>query len=97
MERCILYTQVPESGNYTWTVTAVNETGEAASDGMDFSVSIGIYAPAAYRPNTTLSNQRAITFEWEDVGYAPNASRIQVEDNGTNQICLDQTFSKNDM
>ena len=93
MGRCILYAELPSDGNYTWTVSAVNAGGSAESEAMTFSVPSILMAPAAYRPNAALSNQKPITFEWEDVGRNALAYRIQVVDVTTDQIRFDNVYS----
>ena len=92
MGECILYAELPANGSYTWTVTAANENETAASEESTFTVRSGIPAPDAYRPNTSLNNQKQLVFEWEDTGN-PAAFRIQVADVTTDQICLDKTYS----
>ena len=65
--RCIIYEELPINDNYKWTVTAVNESGSAASEELSFSVLANIPAPTAYLPNTVLGNQKPLTFQWDDV------------------------------
>lgn len=97
MNRCIVYTELPSDGNYTWTVSAVNEAGTAASDEMTFSVPSRIPTADAYRPNAAWDNQRPLIFEWEDVGYSVSDYRIQVVDAAADQICMDVRFSSEAM
>lgn len=97
MGRCILFAELPSDGNYTWTVTAGNEGGTAESEEISFTIPSMIPAPDAYRPNTTLSNQRPLTFEWEDVGYNTTTFRIQVMDVNTDQICIDTRYNSDAM
>lgn len=97
MNRCIVYAELPSDGNYTWTVSAVNETGTAASDEMTFSVPSRIPTADAYRPNTVLDNQHPLTFEWEDVGYGVSDYRIQVVDAASDQICMDVLYNAAEM
>ena len=93
MGRCILYAELPSDGNYTWTVSAVNTGGSTDSEAMTFSVPSILTAPAAYRPNAALSNQKPIIFEFEDVGRSAQAYRIQVVDVTTDQIRFDNQYS----
>lgn len=93
MGRCIVYTELPGNGDYTWTVTAVNEGGSTASDEMSFSVRTGIPSPDAYRPDAAVGNQRPLIFEWEDVGSEVTDYRIQIADTSTDQICFDKWYS----
>ena len=97
MGRCILFAELPSDGNYTWTVTAGNEGGTAESEEISFTSPSIIPAPDAYRPNTTLNNQRPLTFEWEDVGYNTTTFRIQVMDVNTDQICIDTRYNSDAM
>lgn len=91
---CIAYEEVPGAGTYTWTVTASNGAGSAASEEKTFTVRAGIPEPDAYRPNTALSSQKALTFEWQDVGAGPEEYRIQVLDRDSESICVDRTIPK---
>lgn len=93
MGRCIVFEELPSGGNYTWTVTAVNEGGSSVSEEMAFSVQTGVRTPDPYRPNTVLSNQKAVTFEWEDTGRNVSAYRVQVVNRNTGLICFDKWFS----
>ena len=97
MDRCIVYAQLPSDGNYTWTVTAVNESGTAESEAMTFSVPSRIPTPKAYRPNAVLDNMHPLIFEWEDVGYNVSVYRIQVTDAATDKICMDVLNSITEM
>lgn len=92
MNRCILYAELPYGGNYTWTVTAINEGGTAISEEMNFSVLATLPVSDAYRPNSTLSNQKPLVFEFADTGSSVSAYRIQVTDAETDQICLDVLY-----
>ena len=92
MGECIIYTELPSDGNYTWTVTAVNESGSASSEETEFSLQAVIPVPDVYRPNTTVGNQRPLTFEWEDVRYNVSSYRIQAADMETDEICLDKWY-----
>lgn len=92
--RCVAYEEVPGAGNYTWSVTASNEAGSAASEEKTFTVRTGIPEPDAYRPNTALNSLKALTFEWQDVGAGPSEYRIQVMDRESEAICIDRTIPK---
>ena len=89
---CITYEQMPGDGSYTWTVSAVNEAGTAASEEAAFTVRTGIPSPEAYRPATTFNSQKAVVFEWEDAGSSATEYRIQTAVRETGQICLDRTI-----
>lgn len=93
LDRCIVYTELPSDGSYTWKVTAVNEGGSAESEEMTFTIPSIMPAPQAYRPDAALSNQKALIFEWEDVGYNASAYRIQVADVTTDRVCMDAWYS----
>ena len=97
MGRCIIFAELPSDGNYTWTVTAGNDGGTAESEETSFTIPSMIPAPDAYRPNTTLSNQRPLTFEWEDVGYNTTSFRVQVADVNTDKICIDTRYNSDAM
>ena len=92
MNRCILYAELPYGGNYTWTVTAINEGGTAVSEEMNFTVSGTLPISEAYRPNSTLSNQKQLVFEFADIGSSVSVYRIQVTDAETDRICLDVLY-----
>lgn len=89
---CITYEQMPGDGSYTWTVSAVNEAGSAASEEASFTVRTGVPSPEAYRPATTINSQRGITFEWEDAGRSISEYRIQTAARDTGRICVDRTI-----
>ena len=90
--RCIIYEELPINDNYKWTVTAVNESGSAASEELSFSVLANIPAPTAYLPNTVLGNQKPLTFQWDDVRANAEEFRIQVMDSDSGRICLDRWY-----
>ena len=92
MNRCIVYTELPSDGNYTWTVTAFNENGEAKTDEVKFTVKTPVPSPDAYRPNTALDGQRPLTFEWEDLGSDVTDYRIQIVDSTTDMIYFDKLY-----
>lgn len=90
--RCIAFDEVPGDGTYTWTVTAVNAGGSAASEEAEFFVRASLPAPDAYRPNTPLNSQKQLVFEWEDIRNNASDYRIQVMDRTTDRILMDQWY-----
>ncbi len=90
--RCVVYMELPAEGNYTWTVTAFNDGGSAASEAMSFTVRPMLKSAKAYRPDTRIEIGRTLTFEWEDTGEKASEFRIQAADSETDRICLDQRF-----
>lgn len=90
--RCIVFEELPSDGNYTWTVSAVNEGGSAASEEVTFSVQASMPAPEAYLPAAVLGNQKPVTFQWQDAGHNASAYRIQIMDQDTGLICLDKWY-----
>ena len=56
--RCILFEELPSDGNYTWTVSAINEGGSAASEETSFAVLPNISSPDAYLPGAVLGNHK---------------------------------------
>lgn len=90
--RCIVFEELPSDGNYTWTVSAVNEGGSAVSEEFTFSVQTSIPASEAYQPAAVLGNQKPITFQWQDAGHNASAYRIQIMDQDTGLICLDKWY-----
>ena len=91
--RCIVYAELPADGNYTWTVTAFNEGGEAKSDEVSFNVKIDVPSADPYRPGSALDSSRPLVFEWEDAGSAVSAYRIQAVNSATDEVCFDKTYS----
>ena len=91
--RCILFEELPSDGNYTWTVTAVNEAGTTPSEEVSFAVNAFIPASEAYLPGSVLPNSKALSFQWADTGYNATDYHIQIMDQETGQICLDKWYS----
>lgn len=90
--RCIIYEELPINDNYTWTVSAVNESGSAVSEELSFSVLANIPAPTAYLPNTTLGSQKPLTFQWDDVRANAREFRVQVMDSDSGRVCFDRWY-----
>ena len=90
MNRCIVYTELPSDGNYTWVVTAFNENGNVNSDEAAFTVNTSVPSPDAYRPNTALDGQKPLIFEWEDLGSNVSDYRIQIADSVTDLVVFDK-------
>ena len=91
--RCIVYAELPTDGNYTWTVTAFNENGDAKSEEVNFTVKTEVPSADPYRPASALDSSRPLIFEWEDAGSAVSAYRIQVVNSETDEVCFDKTYS----
>lgn len=89
---CILYTELTAAGSYTWTASAVNDSGSAASEETAFTVRAVLSAPEAYRPNRTLSSQNKLTFEWQDTREGASLFRVQAADRSTGRILVDRWF-----
>lgn len=98
MGGCILYTELPGSADYTWTVKAVNDTGSAESAEMNFTLKAKLTGPKPYRPGSELNNQNKLIFEWQDTTRQGASSfRVQVENSADGRICLDRWFDRSNM
>ena len=95
MNRCIVYTELPSDGNYTWTVSAVNEGGSTASEELQFTIPALVPTPDAYRPDAAHPSHKPLIFEWEDAGSNVSAYRIQAAETDNYQICLDLWYDEN--
>ena len=98
MGGCILYTELPGSADYTWTVKAVNDAGSAESEEMKFTLKAKLTGPRPYRPASTLNNQSKIIFEWQDTTReGASLFRIQAGNSEDGRICLDRWFDRSEM
>ncbi len=94
---CIVKTTLPSEGNYSWNVRAWNSKGySATSDAMSFRVtSQKLFAPAAYRPNGTISAQNYVAFEWQNIESGVTQYRLQVVEKNTGAARLDAWYGVN--
>lgn len=90
--RCILFEELPSDGNYSWTVSAVNEAGETISEAAAFSVKAPLPSSEGYLPGAVLSNQKPLSFQWGDIGSSASTYRIQILNRDSDQICLDKWY-----
>ena len=90
---CIVKTTLPREGNYKWTVTAFNNKGTAASETAEFRIAVSkLRTPVAYLPNTTISDQNYVSFQWEDIQSGVTMYRIQVAGKYSNTIEADRWY-----
>lgn len=95
---CIVKTTLPSEGNYSWTVTAANNKGTAASGTMSFRVAAQqIKAPNVYLPNGTVASQSNLFFEWENIESGVTEYRLQVVDKYSGVSRLDAWYSVNNI
>ena len=95
--KCIIYATLPDTGNYTWTVTAKNASGSTVSSEMKFKIINNLPTPNPYRPNGTIFNHTYPAFEWEDVRNGAYEYRIQVVGKYDNRLRMDHWFNVNDI
>ncbi len=95
--RCIVSTTLPGTGQYAWTVTAINSSGSARSGEMKFEIAANITTPQAYRPDGTIVNRTYPSFEWEDVRDGAIEYRIQVVGKYDSRIRMDRWYSVKDI
>ena len=95
--KCILYANLPDTGRYSWTVTAKNASGSATSPEMKFKIINNLPTPNPYRPNGTIFNHTYPAFEWEDVRNGAYEYRIQVVGKYDNRLRMDHWFNVNDI
>lgn len=95
--RCITYTTLPGTGNYTWTVTARNTAGKATSKSMRFEIASNVTTPTPYAPNSSYYNRNYPAFQWEDVQDGVTDYRVQVVGKYNNHIYWDRWFSTSEL